>query len=77
MGSTLQSRILVCTACNEEFVFTVEAQEYFLQKGYSEDPQMCKSCYTDNKRNKRNGAAQTHDGAAGNSRKHPTVSRNK
>ena len=56
MVSNLESRILICTACNEEFVFTVEAQEYFLEKGYSEDPQMCKSCYLSNKRGRRSGA---------------------
>ncbi|HSG99604.1 MAG TPA: zinc-ribbon domain containing protein [candidate division Zixibacteria bacterium] len=77
MGSRLESRILVCTACNEEFVFTVEAQEYFLQKGYSEDPQMCKSCYTDNKRNKRNGAIETATNGAGAPRKGAAVSRTK
>ena len=53
MGSNFESRILICTECNEEFAFTVEAQEYFIEKGYVEDPQMCKHCYTQNKRDKR------------------------
>lgn len=65
MDTNLESRILICTSCNEEFVFTVEAQEYFLQKGYTEDPQMCKSCYTQSKREKRNGSTDAHTNGAG------------
>ncbi len=53
MDSNFESRILLCASCNEEFAFTVEAQEYFAQKGLVDDPQMCKSCYTESKRVKR------------------------
>jgi len=53
MESNFESRILLCASCNEEFVFTVEAQEYFAQKGLVDDPQMCKSCHTESKRGKR------------------------
>jgi len=49
----LQDRILVCADCNEEFVFTVGAQEYFLEKGFTEEPKRCKSCYTQLKKEKR------------------------
>lgn len=38
-------RILVCCDCQEEFVFTVEAQEYFTNKGHFHDPKRCKSCH--------------------------------
>ena len=41
-----ETRILVCCECGEEFVFTVAAQEYFAEKGYTEDPKRCKACHT-------------------------------
>jgi len=43
--SCLTDKILICVDCNEEFVFTVGAQEYFLERGITEDPKRCKSCY--------------------------------
>ncbi|MFQ5608588.1 MAG: zinc-ribbon domain containing protein [Candidatus Zixiibacteriota bacterium] len=57
MGSNFEARFLICTECKEEFVFTVEAQEYFAERGYVEDPLMCKHCYTRSKRDKRAGGA--------------------
>lgn len=46
MGNGFEPRILICTECNQEFVFTIAAQEYFAERGYSEDPKRCKSCHT-------------------------------
>lgn len=57
MESKLEARILICSDCNEEFVFTVEAQEYFAERGYVDDPLMCKHCFTRSKRDKRSGGA--------------------
>lgn len=53
MTSGFETKILLCAECNEEFVFTVAAQEYFAEKGYTEDPKLCKSCYMKKKRDKR------------------------
>ncbi len=53
MGTNFKPRVLICDSCNEEFVFTIEAQEYFAQRGYLDDPRMCKHCYTKGKREKR------------------------
>ncbi len=55
MTSVLKHKILVCVECGEEFVFTVQAQEYFAERGYTEDPKRCKHCYVRHKRDKRNG----------------------
>jgi len=38
-------RVLICSECGEEFAFTVQAQEYFAERGYTEDPKRCKSCH--------------------------------
>jgi len=49
----LQDKILICVDCNEEFVFTISAQQYFLERGIVEEPKRCKSCYTSLKKQKR------------------------
>lgn len=56
MASNFKTRFLVCSSCNEEFAFTVEAQEYFAEKGFVDDPQMCKSCYLESKRGRRSNS---------------------
>lgn len=54
MKNGFEPKILICTECNEEFVFTGAAQQYFLERGYTEDPKRCKSCHTTFKRAERN-----------------------
>lgn len=39
--------ILICVDCQEEFVFTASAQQYFAERGFTEPPKRCKSCYND------------------------------
>ena len=53
MDSGFKTKILICADCQEEFVFTIAAQEYFAEKGYTEDPKLCKSCYMKRKRDKK------------------------
>ena len=53
MDSGFQPKFLVCVECGEEFVFTVNAQEYFAGRGYTEDPKRCKHCHMKHKREKR------------------------
>ena len=54
MSSGFKTKFLLCAECNEEFVFTTAAQEYFAEKGYTEDPKLCKACYMSKKREKKN-----------------------
>ncbi|MEA1981356.1 MAG: zinc-ribbon domain containing protein [candidate division Zixibacteria bacterium] len=60
MKEGLEPKILICTECNEEFVFTSAAQQYFLERGYTEDPKRCKSCHTAFKRSERNQRKSQH-----------------
>ena len=53
MENGFEPRILICTECNQEFVFTAAAQEYFAERGYSEDPKRCKTCHTVFKKDQR------------------------
>ena len=46
-------RVLICCECGEEFVFTAAAQQYFAERGYTEDPKRCKACYTHFKKSQR------------------------
>lgn len=40
----MQDKILVCKDCGSEFVFTVQEQEFFAEKGFQNDPARCLSC---------------------------------
>ena len=53
-----QTRILICEDCEEEFCFTVEAQEYLARIGHMYDPKRCKSCHRTFKKGQRNNDHQ-------------------
>jgi hypothetical protein len=53
MVNGFEPRVLICCECEEEFVFTVKAQQYFAERGYTEDPKRCKACYTQFKKSQR------------------------
>lgn len=54
----LKLRVVICCECGEEFVFTVEAQQYFAERGYKDDPRRCKSCHTKFKKSQRGDRPQ-------------------
>ncbi len=39
-----QDKILICKDCGKEFTFTAGEQEFFAEKGFSNEPQRCKEC---------------------------------
>jgi hypothetical protein len=53
MENGFEPRVLICSDCGEEFVFTAAAQQYFIERGFTDDPKRCKSCHTGYKRNQR------------------------
>ncbi len=53
MTTGFEPKILICSECGEEFVFTIAAQEYFAERGYTEDPKRCKTCHTRYKKGQR------------------------
>jgi len=53
MVNGFEPRVLICCECGEEFVFTAAAQQYFAERGYTEDPKRCKACYTQFKKSQR------------------------
>ncbi|MFZ6035663.1 MAG: zinc-ribbon domain containing protein [Patescibacteria group bacterium] len=58
MSEELHDRILVCSQCHEEFVFTTDAQRYWQERGYTHDPQRCKHCHTKHKKQQRRDSPQ-------------------
>jgi len=59
MKNGFEPKILICSECGQEFVFTVAAQRYFAERGYMEDPKRCKSCHTKYKKLQRNNNRHT------------------
>lgn len=49
-------KTLVCKDCGAEFVFTASEQEFFAEKGFTNEPQRCKAC-RDARKNSRDGSA--------------------
>ncbi len=41
---TFEDKTLICEDCGEEFVFSVEEQEFYDSKGFENEPKRCKSC---------------------------------
>ena len=39
-----QDKTLVCKDCGEEFTFTAGEQEFYAEKGFSNEPIRCKAC---------------------------------
>jgi CxxC-x17-CxxC domain-containing protein len=39
-----EDRTLICNECGQEFVFTAGEQEFYQEKGFTNDPKKCKAC---------------------------------
>ena len=39
-----EDKTLVCKDCGKEFVFTAGEQEFYAEKGFTNEPQRCKEC---------------------------------
>ena len=48
-------KTLVCKECGQEFTFTAGEQEFYAEKGFTNEPQRCKACRDARKNNRRNG----------------------
>lgn len=44
MNEVLEDKVLVCRECGQEFVFTAGEQEFYIEKGFQNEPKKCKSC---------------------------------
>ena len=39
-----QDRTLTCRDCNQEFIFTAGEQDFYVEKGFENDPTRCPAC---------------------------------
>lgn len=46
-----QDKTLTCRDCGQEFVFTASEQEFFAEKGFTNEPTRCKDCRNARKNN--------------------------
>ena len=46
---SFQEKSIQCSDCGTTFAFTVEEQEYFSSKGFTNEPKRCPSCRRANK----------------------------
>lgn len=49
-----QDRFLTCRDCGEEFTFSASEQEFYAEKGFTNDPGRCPSCRAARKNERRN-----------------------
>ena len=49
-------RVLKCSECGAEFVFTAGEQMFFADKGFKKEPKRCKACKTTRAQDSGNGA---------------------
>ena len=51
----MEDKTLVCNDCGKEFTFTVGEQQFYAEKGFTNDPVRCKECRIA-KKNRNNNA---------------------
>ncbi len=40
----MEDKTIVCSDCGEDFIFTVQEQEFYKEKGFENEPRRCKPC---------------------------------
>ncbi len=51
-----KDKTLVCKECGQEFTFTASEQEFFAEKGFTNEPKRCRNCRNERKGGSREGA---------------------
>lgn len=50
-------KVLVCKECGREFEFTASEQEFYAEKGFTNEPGRCPECRAARKQNRNNGGS--------------------
>ncbi|ACL18349.1 zinc-ribbon domain containing protein [Desulfitobacterium hafniense] len=50
-----QEKVITCKDCGAEFVFSVSEQEFYAEKGFTNEPGRCPSCRAARKQQSRGG----------------------
>lgn len=62
----MADKTLICKDCGKEFVFTEGEQQFYAEKGFTNEPTRCKECRANKKaryesNGGNNGSKQKHD----------------
>lgn len=60
-----EDKVLVCKDCGVEFVFTASEQEFFAEKGFTNEPGRCPQCRAAKKQQTRGGNRNSFGGNGG------------
>ena len=63
--STYTDKPLTCRDCNNEFIFTAGEQEFFAQKGFTNEPTRCTECRAARKAQRGNTSYDSDRGYSG------------
>jgi CxxC-x17-CxxC domain-containing protein len=58
----MQDKTLTCRDCNNQFTFTEGEQEFFAQKGFTNEPSRCPECRAANKASRGGGGGYSSGG---------------
>ncbi|MBI2862973.1 MAG: zinc-ribbon domain containing protein [Chloroflexi bacterium] len=59
----MEDKTLTCRDCGNEFVFTASEQEFFAQKGFTNEPGRCPECRAARKATSRGGYSSDRGGS--------------
>jgi CxxC-x17-CxxC domain-containing protein len=62
--STMQDKTLTCRDCGCEFAFTASEQEFFAQKGFTNEPSRCPKCRASRRATRGEGSYSSGGGSA-------------
>ncbi|MBI4317762.1 MAG: zinc-ribbon domain containing protein [Chloroflexi bacterium] len=69
----MQDKTLTCRDCGREFVFTVSEQEFYAQKGYTNEPGRCPECRAARKAERGGGSGYSSGGYTARREMYPAV----
>lgn len=50
----MEDKKLTCVDCGKEFIWTVGEQEFYIEKGFTNEPKRCKDCNRARKQQRNN-----------------------
>jgi len=56
-----QDKTIVCKDCGQEFEFTASEQDFFDERGFTNEPQRCKTCRDKRKNSRDRGPREMYD----------------
>lgn len=65
---SFEDKTLVCRDCGNEFTFTAGEQEFYEQKGFTNEPQRCRDCRQSRKQQRGGAASPDRPSTSGNYR---------